>query len=168
MTAITASTLLIAFATTSYQLRTVRAVIDWGQPKTTEKMHPGALPLNPTVRTRHLAVTSWHQGPFEDALDGSQLTHLEFLPPSASGESPSRTTAPTILTMRSYLPQMSDYNQDMHTTVDKWEVRERAQTIHPAFEQLSSRRNSIGSKPGVCNWRSQRSILLTVYSPSSF
>lgn len=77
-----------------------------------------------------------------------QLSHLEFLPPC--GDAAGRTAPPTILAIRSHLPgSTSHYNQDVHTTVDRWEVREKPQAIHPAFEQLSSRRNSAGSQPGV-------------------
>lgn len=151
-----AGTLLIAFATTSKQLRTVRALIDWGQQKTNEKVPLSAIPLNPTVKTRHLAVTSWlHDSPGE-GLNASnmessmaQLSQLEFLSPY--GDPQGRMTPPTILTVRSHLPaSRSHYNQDVHTIVDRWEVKEKLQTIHPAFEQLSSRRNSVGSQqPGV-------------------
>jgi mediator of RNA polymerase II transcription subunit 16 len=150
------STLLIAFATTSKQLRVVRAVIDWGTPKPIpEKVNPASLTLNPTVKTRHTAVTSWlHDIPGETMnasnLEPSmvQLSHLEFLPPV--GDPTGRMTPPTIVAVRSHLPMpMSTYNQNVHTTIDRWEVRERPQAIHPAFEQLSSRRNSVGSQPGV-------------------
>lgn len=149
------NSLLIAFATTSKQLRTVRAVIDWGLPKNLpDKVNPATLNLNPTVRTRHLAVTSWlHDIPGEtlnaSSLEPSmaQLSQLEFLP--FYPESNNRITPPTIVAIRSHLPvPMSTYNQDVHTTIDRWEVRESKQTIHPAFEQLSSRRNSVGSQPG--------------------
>jgi mediator of RNA polymerase II transcription subunit 16 len=171
----TANTLLIAFATTSNQLRTVRAMIDWGLPKSTEKVNPANLPLNPTIKTRHLAVTSWHHDAPTDTSNGSQieqsmaqLTHLEFLPPSVDPSG--RMTPPTIITMRSYLPPMSHYNQDVYTTVDKWEVRERVQTIHSAFEQLSSRRNSVGTKPGVSETtpKSLYIFLLTDIQPVIF
>lgn len=155
LTSSSAGTLLIAFATTSKQLCTVRALIDWGLPKTTEKASLAQLPLNPTVRTRHLAITSWlHDVPGE-TLNAShmepsmaQLSHLEFLP--LCGNSNATITPPTIIAVRSHLPSsVSHYNQDVHTTVDRWEIREKNQTIHPAFEQLSSRRNSVGSTPAV-------------------
>lgn len=146
---------MIAFATTSKQLRTVRAVIDWGQQKTNEKVPAASLPLNPTVKTRHLAVTSWIHEPAGDVMDSptaessrAQLSHLEFLPPAP--DLAGRMIPPTIIAIRSHLPiPMSHYNQDVHTTIDRWEVREKPQAIHPAFEQLSSRRNSVGSPPGV-------------------
>lgn len=134
----------------------MRAVIDWGLPKSVpEKVNPATFTLNPTVKTRHLAVTSWLHDIPGDTLNASnlessmvQLSHLEFLP--FYGESNNRITPPAIVAIRSHLPvPMSTYNQDVHTTIDRWEVRENKQTIHPAFEQLTSRRNSVGSQPGV-------------------
>ena len=158
LTSSSAGTLLIAFATASKQLCTVRALIDWGLPKTTEKVSPAQLPLNPTVRTRHLAITSWLHDVPSETLNAShmepsmvQLSHLEFLP--LCGNSNGTITPPTIIAVRSHLPSsVSDYNQDVHTTVDRWEIREKNQAIHPAFEQLSSRRSSIGSTPGVSSY----------------
>lgn len=148
------NTLLIAFATTSKQLRTVRALIEWNQQKV-EKAIPAQLPVQPHIKIKHLAVTSWlHEGPgsplnashMESSM--SQLSRLEFLPPCADANG--RVTAPTIVTLRSHLPASpSHYNQDVFTTIDRWEVREKLQGIHPAFEQLNSRRNSNGPQPGV-------------------
>jgi len=149
-----AGTLLIAFATTSKQLRIVRAMIEWGQPKTNEKVPPSVLPINPAIKTRHLtATTLLHDTPGESLnieSSISQLSQLEFLPPC--GDQQGRMTPPTIVATCSHLPvSTSHYNQEVHTTVDRWEVKEKSQTIHPAFEQLSNRRNSVGSQPGVAN-----------------
>jgi mediator of RNA polymerase II transcription subunit 16 len=120
-----------------------------------DKVNSAQWALNPTIKTRHLAVTSWVHDIPSDTVNAShmessmvQLSHLEFLPPC--GDAAGRMAPPTILAVRSHLPgSTSHYNQDVHTTVDRWEVREKPQTIHPAFEQLSSRRNSVGSQPGV-------------------
>lgn len=133
-------------------------MIDWGMPKASEKTHQPMMLLNPTIKTKHLATTSLHLGSATDSSNQSQieqsmvlLTHIEFLPPSVDTGSPGgrAQTAPTILTVRSYLPPLSNYNQEVHSMIDKWEMQEKSQSIHPAFEQLSSRRNSIGSKPPV-------------------
>ena len=148
--------LLIAFATTSKQLRTVRALIDWGAPKPTDnKSHPLNVPLNPSMRTRHLAVTSWlpdFPGENASGIDQTmvQLSHLEILPLTTNSNTQPQVP-PSIIAIRSYLPTPASYNQEVRTTVDKWEVRERQQNIHPAFEQLGSRRNSVGSQPMVSN-----------------
>ncbi|KAG9239485.1 mediator of RNA polymeras-like protein II transcription subunit 16 [Amylocarpus encephaloides] len=148
-------TLLIAFATTSKQLRVVRALIDWGQQKPAERGPPiMQQPLNPTIKTRHAAATSWlHDAPAEGvsalSMEASmtQLSHLEILPSCA--DSTGKMTTATIVAVRSQLPpSMSHYNQEVHTVVDRWEVRDKMQPVHPAFEQLSSRRNSVGQPPG--------------------
>lgn len=134
----------------------MRAVIDWGIQKPTEKLPAAALPLTPSIKTKHLAVTSWlHDNPGE-TLNASnmessmaQLSHLEFLPPS--GDATGRMTPATIVAVRCHLPASTSHynNQEVHTTIDRWEVREKPQAVHPAFEQLTSRRNSVGSQPGV-------------------
>ncbi len=100
-------------------------------------------------------MTSWAHDNVPGTLNASHmessmvhLSHLEFLPPC--GDASGKPTPATILATRSHLPTSSShYNQDVHTTIDRWEVRENIQSLHPAFEQLSSRRNSVGSRPGV-------------------
>lgn len=153
---IPAGTILIAFATTTKQLRVVRALVDWGLGKQMGD-RPPQIPqqLNPNLKTRHVVATSWLHDVSRDTLNTSsmessmmQLFHLEFLP--AAIDSTGRMTPPTIVTARSHLPpSMTHYNQDVHTVVDRWELRDKMQSVHPAFEQLSSRRNSVGSPPGV-------------------
>lgn len=146
--------MLIAFATSTMQLRTVRALIDWGQVKI-EKSQPVAMPLNPSVRTRHLASTSWVPGASLDLMtaphsDSSmvQLSHLQFLPQSV--DSYGNAIPATIVAVRSSLPSLaSHYGQDVYSTIDRWELQEPHQRVHPAFEQLSSRRNSTGVNPQV-------------------
>lgn len=146
-------TLLIAFATTSMQLRVVRALIEWNPMKADRG--PQMPPLNPTIRTRHLAGTSWVPDTPSDPLDTSytqssmtQLSHLEFLPPTGEKDG---NMPPTIVAIRSSVPtSTSHYNQDVHSTIDRWEVVDKPQSIHPAFENLSSRRNSTGERPQVC------------------
>ncbi|KAL2067489.1 hypothetical protein VTL71DRAFT_1914 [Oculimacula yallundae] len=144
--------LLIAFATSTMQLRTVRAVIDWGQVKV-EKVQPQALPLNPMIRTKHLAGTSWVPSASLDPMNASysdssmvHLSHLEFIPPCTD---PQGNFMPaTILAVRSSLPSLtSHYNQEVYSTIDRWEIQEPHQRVHSAFEQLSSRRNSTGVNP---------------------
>lgn len=77
------------------------------------------------------------------------LSHLEILPPiiERSGEV---STPATIITVRSHLPSSSsNYNQEVYSTLDRWTFQESTQTLHPAFEHLSLRRNSTGSSSNV-------------------
>jgi mediator of RNA polymerase II transcription subunit 16, fungi type len=78
------------------------------------------------------------------------LSHLEIVPPTPEGPV-GPETLPTIITVRSYLPPSpSQFNQEIHSTIDRWELRDSTQAVHPAFEQLGSRRRNSGSQPGVC------------------
>lgn len=125
--------------------------------------------LNPNLKTRHAVATSWLHDISRDTLNASsmessmmQLSHLEILP-AAIDSSTSRMTPATIVTARSHLPpSMAYYNQDVHTVVDRWELRDKMQSVHPAFEQLSSRRNSVGSPPVVSSTVQMIRHLLTV------
>ncbi|KAG9245029.1 mediator of RNA polymeras-like protein II transcription subunit 16 [Calycina marina] len=139
--------LLITFATTSKQLRTVRALIDWNiQQKDNAKEKPNSVTVEmaPFVKSKHIAATSW----LPDAANGDtsemdhtmlQLSKLEILPPS-SDSSGRPALPPTIITIRSYLPPPNIYNQEVRSIIDSWEVREKQLSIHPAFEQLGSKK----------------------------
>lgn len=125
---------------------------------------PGVAPLlNPRIETEHLAVGSWMTSEADEDINGKfsmssaseakssmvYLSHLDVLPPiiERSGEI---STPPTIIAVRSYLPpSSSNYNQEVYSTLDRWSFQESTQSLHSAFEQLSSRRNSIGSSTGV-------------------
>lgn len=157
--------LLIALATSSKQLRIFRAVIHWGLPQTQEKINPMTMTLNATLQTKPLTVTSWLHDVPGDTLNAShlessmvQLSHLKFLSPTVDNKN--HITPPIVMAVRSYLPgSTSHYNQEVYSTVDRWEFRERPQhSVHSAFENLSSRKSTDGSqptKPGVsCMLRS--------------
>lgn len=129
-------------------------MIEWYQSKVNEK-EARISPLNPILKTRHVAATTWTPADVVDPLNGSnynfqmtELSHLEFLPIYV--EANGKPSPPTILTFRSYMPlSTSHYSQDVYTVADRWELREKGQSLHPAFQQLSSRRNSVGSQPNV-------------------
>ncbi|CAD6446684.1 57a8b159-a03f-41bf-85e8-e000fc477235 [Sclerotinia trifoliorum] len=143
--------LLIALATGSKQLRIIRAGIDWGMPQTQEKVNQMTLSLNASLRIKPLTVTSWMHDVPGDTLNPShlessmvQLSHLKFLSPC--GDSKNHMTPPIVVAVRSYLPgSTSHYNQEVYSTVDRWEFRERnQQPVHSAFEHLSSRKGADG------------------------
>lgn len=148
------ASLLIALATSSKQLRVIRAGIDWGIPQGQEKINPMTVLLNASLRCKPLTVTSWLHDVPGDTLNAShlessmvQLSHLKFLSPC--GDSKNHMAPPMVVAVRSYLPgSTSHYNQEVHSTVDRWELRERPQQpVHPAFEHLSSRKSADGSQP---------------------
>jgi len=115
------------------------------------------MPLNPTLKEKRIAVTSWFQhGPSESHLDTSmaELSHVEVLPSALevppNGTNQPSLSPPLLLTVRSHAgTEHSPYNQDQQSIVDRWEIlNEQPQNLHSAFEQLGSRSTS-GSSPPV-------------------
>ncbi|RYP53448.1 hypothetical protein DL768_001593 [Monosporascus sp. mg162] len=144
--------MFVAVATTSKQLRVVQVVISWNIPKqeNPQAMPPGGINFGPpTLMQRHVALTSWFQAAVSNShLDTSmtKISHIEWLPgvPVMATKSFSN---PVVLTVRSFLPPLnSPYNQEVQSIIDRWELlMEQKETLHPAFEQLGSRRNSTGT-----------------------
>lgn len=150
-----AKTLMIAMVTKSKQLRVVQVGINWGIPKNdgAQNVPPGSHQLNPTLTKRHVAVTSWFQpGSTGSHLDAAtpKITHVEMLPTILNGTT-KEWSSPGILTVRSFVPEPnSPYTQEVQSIIDRWELlTDEPQTIHPAFEQLGARRNTVGTVPPV-------------------
>ncbi|RKF72818.1 Mediator of RNA polymerase II transcription subunit 16 [Golovinomyces cichoracearum] len=145
--------LLIAFATASKQLRTVHALIDWNIQKV-ERGLAAQIQLNPTIKTKHLAVTSWGPDAQPDSLNSAyldssmfELSYLEFLPPAF--DTNTKLVPATILAVKSYLPNSrSQYNYEVQSTFERWEVRDKQLILNPAFEQLGGLQNNAASQPG--------------------
>jgi mediator of RNA polymerase II transcription subunit 16, fungi type len=144
--------LLIALATASKQLRVIRVAVHWGLPQSEKQLPAASMPLNPSLKEKHVAVSSWLQSnPNESHLDPSmaQLSHLEILP-SILESSSQKWAAPVVLAVRSYLPGPNSPYQEVQSVIDRWEVmNDQPEGLHSAFEQLGSRRNSTGSAPPV-------------------
>lgn len=131
--------------------------IKWGNKSPAEKTSNTApITVSPSILVAHLAVSNWMDGTSPDGSDSfhlqssmAVLSHLEIVPPTPENAA-GGITLPTVITVRSYLPTSpSHFNQEIHSTIDRWELRDSTQAIHPAFEQLGSRRRSSGSQPGV-------------------
>ncbi|KAI0526003.1 RNA polymerase II mediator complex subunit Sin4 [Xylaria bambusicola] len=143
----------IAMATTSKQLRVVQVAISFNSPKPENQQNipPGGLVLSPSLGKRHVAVTSWFQtGICESPLDASmsKISHIEMLP--AHFEIQTKQWSPiVVITVRSFIPESnSPYNHEVQSIIDRWELlTDQKQTVHPAFERLGPRRNSVGSTP---------------------
>ncbi|EGY18438.1 mediator of RNA polymerase II transcription subunit 16 [Verticillium dahliae VdLs.17] len=116
----------VALATASRQLRLVR-------------------PLNPTMTAKHLAISSWMpNGQSGNPIDASmtQISHIELLP-SQLDNTGHNWVPMSVLVVRSYLPTTNSPFQEMQSVIDRWEVgHEPSPALHPAFEQMGSRRNS--------------------------
>ncbi|KAI1141912.1 RNA polymerase II mediator complex subunit Sin4 [Hypoxylon sp. FL0543] len=146
-------TLMIGMATACKQLRIVQVGINWGIPKTdgAQNVPPGSQPLSPTLSKRHLAVTSWFEPSSSDShLDPSmsKITHIEMLP-SILNPVTKEWSPVVVLTVRSIVPEPnSPYAQEVQSIIDRWELlSDQQQTVNSAFEQLGTRRNSVGSTP---------------------
>ncbi|GJC99681.1 RNA polymerase II mediator complex subunit Sin4 [Colletotrichum higginsianum] len=106
--------------------------------------------LNPTMQEKHVAISSWlPSGSSATPIDSAanQLTHLEILPSTL--DHTGQGWAPLIiLAVRTYLSTPNTPYQETQSIIDKWEVlNDQSQSLHPAFEQLGSRRNSTGAAP---------------------
>ncbi|KAI6340498.1 hypothetical protein MCOR25_011226 [Pyricularia grisea] len=130
----------------------MRVQIDWGLPSQADKQTaPHALPLNPTLKEKRVAMTSWLQNDTVAAGLAShidyamtQLSLLEVLPGVPNGDG-QPWAPPLVLTVRSYVP--TGYGGGLQSTVDIWEIlSDQPQQLHQAFQQLSSR-NGLGSNP---------------------
>ncbi len=138
-------------ATTSKQLRVVQVAISFNPPKpeNPQNVPPGGYVLSPSLGKRHVAVTSWFQtGMCESPLDASmsKISHIEMLP--ANFDFQTKQWSPiVVIAVRSFVPEPnSPYNHEVQSIIDRWELlTDQKQTVHPAFERLGARRNSVGS-----------------------
>ncbi|KAM0322887.1 hypothetical protein ACHAQA_009229 [Verticillium albo-atrum] len=72
----------------------------------------------------------------------TQISHIELLP-SQLDNSGQNWVPINILVVRSYLPTPNAPFQETQSVIDRWEVsHEPSSALHPAFEQMGSRRNS--------------------------
>lgn len=149
--------MFVAVATASKQVRIVQVIINWNVPKQEnpqQGMPAGGFQFGPpTLMQRHVAFTSWFQAGISNShLESSmtKISHLEWLAgiPIMATKSFSN---PVVLTVRSFVPPPnSPYNQEVQSVIDRWELlMEQKETLHPAFEQLGSRRNSNSNAPPV-------------------
>ena len=147
--------MFVVVTTASKQVRVVQGVINWNIPKQENQGMPNASFQfgPPTLLQRHVALTSWLQAAVDNShLEASmtKVSHLEWLPGIAVLATKSYSN-PVVLTVRSFIPEPnSPYNQELQSIIDRWELlMEQKESLHPAFEQLGSRRNSTGTPQPV-------------------
>ena len=141
--------LLAAVATNSGQLKLLRIEIQWGGPGSSseKKTMPPNARLNPALVETHAAETDWLSGgPSEAVNDASmaELSHLHILPAVIDNDG-SSTVPATIVTIRSRVSVGGSFGA-AQTILDRWEAVEDKQDLHPAFEQLGARRNSLSEE----------------------
>lgn len=146
--------MIIAYATTSQQIYTVRVGINWVSQTPDKNVKPM---LSPSMYTKNLASTSWGTQSLEDNMDIGYrdtslalLSHLEFLQPTPDVPN-GMICGPTILAIRSHIPLLAPhYNQETYSVIDRWELSESSQSVHSAFDSLNSRSNSNNTNLQVC------------------
>jgi mediator of RNA polymerase II transcription subunit 16 len=101
------------------------------------------------MKVKHWAMASWFEyGPTESRLDTSmaQLSHVEVLPPALEGPPTANAhwSPGLVLTVRSYVAvENTPYNQEPQSILDRWELQERQEKVHPMFEQLGGSGNPL-------------------------
>lgn len=143
------NSLTIALATNMRQLRIIRVVIKWGTKSVDKPGTANQMQIAPHMMFKHIAVTSWLETRDSSNLLSSTniLSGLYVLPPAPDAPS-GNADRTTVLAMRHHVPSTaSQYNQDVSTIFDRWELQGSTQTMHGAFEELSSRRNSSVAQP---------------------
>lgn len=144
----------VALATSSKQLQLVQLGLAWGLTQEGLKGPiAGGQSLNPTLRGKQVAISSWLPSSGTDSALDHLMTHISCLEcvPAAYDPANKSWLWPVILTARSFVPTPdTPYNQEAQSIIDRWEVTsDQPQTLHPAFENLGSRKNSVGAAPSV-------------------
>ncbi|KAG5985084.1 hypothetical protein E4U55_001587 [Claviceps digitariae] len=142
--------LLVAIVTSSNQLKFLKIEIQWAGPGSSSdknSMQQNAR-LNPALVETHIASVNLLCEGRPDAIHDASSAELSFVQilPAVMDNTGSGTASPVVLTVRSRAA--SDGNFQMaESIVDRWEAVESKQSLDPAFEELSYRRNSISSEP---------------------
>jgi mediator of RNA polymerase II transcription subunit 16 len=145
--------MIVALATSSKQLQVVQVAINWGTPQDNTKGAPATYPLSPSMKGRHIAISSWLPGGTTDSpteVSMTQISHIELLPGVADAQKKLWVPA-VVVTVRSFVPTAENpYNQEVQSILDRWEIlMDQPQTLHPSVGNSGSRRNSTGSAPPV-------------------
>lgn len=101
-------------------------------------------------------MTNWMDGTTTDIPDAfrvqssmAALSYLLLTPPTPEGPA-GPSNLPTVVAVRSHLPTSpSQFSQEVHSTIDRWELRESVPPIHPAFETLGSQKRGAGGLSNV-------------------
>lgn len=133
------------------QLHVARVQIRWGNKQSDKPINANQIQVTPQMGVKHVAVTNWMDtagGQDASQLHSSMvaLSSLIVLPPAPDGPS-KQADLPVIMTVRHQMPSTtSQFNQDVFSIIDRWEVRDALPVVHPAFEAISTRRNSTATQ----------------------
>ncbi|KAI9763955.1 MAG: mediator complex subunit [Geoglossum simile] len=160
------NSLLLVIHTTSHQIRLYRININWNIPANQKPIPQSQVPSTASLQISHVKVddfcfplghvegkdVSQSQIGLNDISRGNmsraQLSHLEMIPPAPQLSKHSEPSYPIIMAAFSYVPtplEESQQNIDTFSVIARWELRSAAQKLHPSFDKLGTRRNSVGS-----------------------
>lgn len=152
----TDNTLYLIVRTLSRKYRLYRVHINWNLATQASAGHP-QIPSSPVILIQNLkvALSAMEETQCSSRLanDASQiplpLSHLELLPVAPQSKH-SEPTAPTILMVFSHLqgPQSPGF-QESYSVFVRWEMQPMRHKLHPQFDQLNSKKKSIGSLQSV-------------------
>lgn len=149
------NTLLMALATSQNQVRICRVHIQWTQPQKDGQGKIANPILSPAIVVEHLTSINCMETTLSEELHhisqpASSISHLRILPPTDVTQ-PGQLKHPNLITVRTHLPQSSSqYPQESESVVDKWELSESINALHPAFEQLGQ---AAGNRKGSTDAR---------------
>ena len=150
----------------SHQIRLYRININWNIPANQKLIPQSQVPSTASLQISHVKVEdscfplgttegkdiSHSQNGSSDISRGdisrAQLSHLEMIPPAPQSSKQSEPSHPTIMAVFSYVPTLlgePQQNTDTFSVIARWELRWTAQNLHPSFDKLGTRRNSVSS-----------------------
>ncbi|KAH0544055.1 hypothetical protein FGG08_001673 [Glutinoglossum americanum] len=160
------NSLLLAVHTASHQIRLYRININWNIPTNQKPIPQSQVPSTATLQISHVKVDDFcfPLGPIEGKdvpqsqigqndisrgdVSRAQLSHLEMIPPAPLPSKHSEPSYPIIMATFSYIPspfEEPQQNVDTFSVIARWELRSTPQSLHPSFDKLGTRRNSVGS-----------------------
>ncbi|KAF8474729.1 mediator complex, subunit Med16 [Kalaharituber pfeilii] len=136
------STIILAAYTISRKLLVYRISINWNLPLQTNPQQLPLPPANVSLTVKRVKVETMASPTDIPNMDMSKafLTHLEIIPPTFSGHAQQQYFPTTIMAVYSVM------NMSIQSSiVVRWILRETPGSLHPSFDQLGNRRNSVTS-----------------------
>lgn len=131
--------MVLAAYTLSKTLRIYRISVDWN---VAAQQNPQQPSTNVRLIVRRLKVENLASPAEIPNIDTSKafLTHLEVMPPTFSGPTQNQYFPTTILAVFSVMNMSTP-----SSVIVRWILRENQGSLHPSFDQLGVRRNSVST-----------------------
>lgn len=142
--------LSIALAKASGQLRYIRLELKWNITTAPGEKNPSAqnATMNPTLVDKHVASTYWNKSGTNDSninAARANMSQLHLLP-SLTDNTGASIAPPVIIVVRSCTPGLGSC-ETTQTVLDRWEVIEEQQNLHPALAELGKKNNKPTLEP---------------------